>query len=75
MMCTEWAVPLARFVSSLPRSEHVDTRDMSDEILVDVDGAVTTIGVHGPHEHPALGDRPPTGALGDMLGIRYDEFR
>ncbi len=49
---------------------------MSDEIPVDVDGAVTTIRVHGPHEHPALGGpHLPTGALGDMLGIRRDEFR
>ena len=61
---------------SLPRRERVDTRDMSDEILVDVDGPVTTIRVHPPDEHPALRGRAlPTGVAGDTLGVRLAEFR
>ena len=49
---------------------------MSDEILVDVDGPVTTVRVHPPDEHPALGGRELTsGVVGDILGVRLGEFR
>ncbi len=56
--------------------ERVDTRDMSDEILFDVDGPVTTIRALPPDEHPAVRGRElPTGASGDILGVRHAEFR
>lgn len=49
---------------------------MSDEILVDVDGSVTTIRLHRPDRLPAPGGRELTnGVAGDILGVRLAEFR
>ena len=49
---------------------------MSDEILIDVDGPVTTVRTHPPDEHPSLGGRElPAGVVGDILGVRLGEFR
>ena len=60
---------------SPPRSERVNTRDMSDEVPVDVDGLVTTVRLHRPDELPALGGELTGGVVGDLLGVRLAEFR
>ena len=55
--------------------ERVNTRVMSDEILVDADGPVTTTRLHRTDELPALAGRELTGGVvGDIVGVRLAEF-
>jgi hypothetical protein len=71
----EQAVLLAGSWRSPPRSERVNTRDMSEEILDAVNGPFTTIRLHRPEELPTVGGRELTsGVVGDILGDRFAEF-